>query len=224
MKNSDQDGDNLIGTATQDIAVLRMDLLDMPNGFQALGRGLGTEVSPLTRMAFVDIRMRGLGNNGTAANTIVWSMQSEIDDLIIDRITALPNKSLAYPYPFFNSGGASSRLWMANCVVPSGLGMLGGTGGTATADGTEGFRTVWAESANSYVGDTVFYGPDALFNPSVKYPSTTEYATITDAGINPVTGALTGDILTRGVGGSVPGANVSALDTIVAAMPWAYNR
>jgi hypothetical protein len=224
MKNSDQDSDNLIGTATQDIAILRMDLLDMPNGFQALGRGLGTEASPLTRMAFVDIRMRGLGNNGTAPTTIVWSMQSDIDDLIIDRITALPNKALGYPYPSFNSGGASSRLWMANCVVPSGLGILVGPGGSATSDGTEGFRTVWAEGANSYVGATVFYGPDALFNRATRYPSTTEYTSAASAGINISTGALSGDILTRGVGGSVPGASIAALDVVVAAMPWAYNR
>lgn len=224
LKNSDQDSQNLIGNQTQDTIVLFHDFFECSNGFSVLGRGLGTETHALARVFAVDLRFRRLGINAQGSITIPWSLQSEVDDLIIDRWTVLNEIPVGYGYPAFGSGGASSRMWIGNAILPSGDGVLCGPGSTATADGTEGLRTVWAEGANSFVGANVFFGPSPLFNRGVKYPATTEYASKAAGGINATTGALTGDILTRGIGGATPGATLSIHDTFIAAMPWAYGR
>lgn len=224
LKNSDQDGFNLTYNVTQDIVVLFHDFWECSNGFSVLGRGLGTEVNALARVAAVDLRFRRQGINAQGSNTVIWSLLSEVEDLLIDRWTVLNALPVSYAYPAYNSGGASSRLWMGNTIMPSGDGVLVGPGSSSTSDGTEGLRTVWAEGANSFVGANVFYGPNALFNQSTKYPASTYYATQALAGINSTTGALSGDILTRGIGGGVPGASVSIHETFVAAIAWAYGR
>jgi hypothetical protein len=210
---------------TQDVVFLRHDFYRCANGFSVLGRGT-EETTDLLRTAAVDLRFRELGYYAAGSSTQPWSLQGPCDGLIVDRWTVLiaSGKSVSYGHPFYNSSGNSRNLWFANFITSAGEGLAGGPSGFTEVFGTEGLRTSWGQSANSYVGANVFYGPNALFNASTAYPQSTEYASRSAAGIDATTGALTGDILTRGVDGSVPGAKITALDTMVAAMSWAYGR
>lgn len=222
-KNSDQDQANLTNCQTRDVITLRHDFYQCSNGFSVLGRG-GAEVNPLRFVGAVDLLFRDLGVNAAASNPKPWSFQGEVDNMVLDRWTVLNEFEVGYGYPYYGSGGASDNLWVGNMVLPSGDGLAGGPASTTTTAGTEGLRTVWASGANSYVAGMVFFGPNALFNKAAAYPTTTEYATYIAVALNKITGAITGDAVNKGIGGSVPGANVSAISAFVAAMPWAYNR
>ncbi len=210
---------------TQDVAVLRHDFYRVANGFSFLGRGT-EETTDLTRVAAVDLRFRDVGYYAAGGSTQPWSLQGPVDGFIYDRVTEIiaPAKTVSYGHPFYGSGGNARNVWMANTIMRSGDGLAGGPAGFTAVYGTEGVRTGWGQAANCYVGANVFYGGNALFNKATAYPQSTEYADAAAAGINATTGALTGDITTRGVGGSTPGAKISAIDTFVAAMSWAYGR
>lgn len=214
-----------VDETTYDVVMVGVDFYRAANGISFLGRGTD-EVTMFHGLTIIDLRFRDLGYYASTSTTQPWSYQGAIDGFIFDRWTTLiaSGKSVSYGHPFYSSGGESKNVWGANFILRSGAGLAGGPSDFTAVYGTEGFRTGWAQSANSYIGANVFYGPDALFNKSVAYPSSTEYTDAIAAGINATTGALTGDITTRGVGGSAPGANITLLDALVSAMSWAYGR